>query len=387
MLIYLTIILLLAFFYYHYDVSKAEKYKNVMYILACLAFICVAGLRYRIGFDTINYMTDFYGPYFPKLSEFRFSTDYGGEVLWVLINATAKSIGGGFYTVQFIQAIIVNVVVFWFLKKYSPRPFLAILLYFLFQWWNYCFEAMRESIAIAFYLFGLDALLSGKGLGRFYLRAWPAVFVHTFGFLVLLFPAIKYLKINKYLPFIVIGFIVFLVCVGDLVNNLLESMMGMQLDSDASSKMMKYMGDETYGEANLSIFGIISLFISRIIPIGCFAYVLHKNNKPETDVFIPYLIMYIFMVGLRIAIPIFFRFFNYFEVMLIIAITQAIDISPKKSFNRLLSVGMMGMMILIRSYELTKPEGPSRAYNRYIPYNSVFTEDYNECSESIFRFY
>ena len=54
MLIYLTIILLLAFFYYHYDVSKAVKYKNIVYILACLTFICVAGLRYRIGFDTIN---------------------------------------------------------------------------------------------------------------------------------------------------------------------------------------------------------------------------------------------------------------------------------------------------------------------------------------------
>lgn len=387
MTIYICIFAFLLFFYYHYDIRKAKDYKDFTYILIGILLICVAGFRYRIGYDTTNYMADFSLPYIPGLSDFSFKADYGGDLLWVLINSFAKSVGGGFYTVQFIQAIIINSVVLWFIKKYSPQPFLGVLLFFLFQWWNYCFEAMRESIAIAFYLFGLDALISQNSIKNYYLRVWPAIFAHTFGFIVLLFPLIRYIRINRYLPVIVVLFGLVCISLSDILTNLVESLMTFQIDSSATSKMIKYIDSDVYGEANLSLAGIISLIISRIIPISVFIYVLHKNHKSETDTFIPYLIAYVFVVCLRMAVPIFFRFFNYFEIMLIIAITQTMQITAPKSFRRLLSSSMLVFMILIRTYELTKPESTSRVYNRYIPYNSIFTEDYNEKSEAIFRYY
>ena len=136
-----------------------SRYRSVNYWFACILLILVAALRYRIGFDIINYMESFESPFYPRLSDFSFSGDYGNDILWVFINAIGKSSPWGFYTVQFIQAAIVNIAVFWFIKRHSPKQFFAILLFFLFQWWNYCFEAMRESIAIAFYLFALDALI------------------------------------------------------------------------------------------------------------------------------------------------------------------------------------------------------------------------------------
>lgn len=387
MTVYIFTFAFLLFFYYHYDLRKAKDHKDIVYILICIALICIAGFRYRIGYDTTNYMAEFSLPYIPHLSDFSLSADYGGDFLWVLINSFAKSIGGGFYTVQFIQAIIVNTVVFWFIKKYSPQPFLGILLFFLFQWWNYCFEAMRESIAIAFYLFGLDALISQNSIKKYYLRVWPAILAHTFGFIVLLFPLIRHIRINRYLPVIVVLFSIVCISLSDILTNLVEGVMTFQIDSSATSKMIKYIDSDVYGEANLSLAGIISLIISRIIPISVFIYVLYKNRQPETDVFIPYLITYIFVVCLRMAVPIFFRFFNYFEIMLIIAITQTMQITKPGTFRRLLSSSVLAFMILIRSYELTKPESTSRVYNRYIPYNSFFTEDYNEKSEAIFRYY
>ena len=387
MTIYICVFAFLVFFYYHYDIRKAKDYKSIIYLLIGISLICIAGFRYRIGYDTTNYMADFALPYIPALSNFSIYADYGGDFLWVLINSFAKSVGGGFYTVQFIQAIIVNSVVLWFIKKYSPQPFLGVLLFFLFQWWNYCFEAMRESIAIAFYLFGLDALISKNNIKKYYLRVWPAILAHTFGFIVLLFPLISFIRINRYLPFIVALFSIVCISLSDILTNMVESVLTLQIDSSATSKMIKYIDSDVYGEANLSFAGIISLIISRIVPISVFIYVLHKNNKPETEVFIPYLITYIFVVCLRMAVPIFFRFFNYFEIMLIIAITQTMQITRPGTFRRLLSSSMLAFMILIRSYELTKPESTSRVYNRYIPYNSVFTEDYNEKSEAIFRYY
>ena len=126
MTVYLLLLVFLAFLFYHYDVRKEQQYKDIFYVLSCVALICVAGLRYRIGYDTTNYMADFSSPYIPPLSDFSFSADNGDDKLWTLINSFAKTVGGGFYTVQFVQAIIVNVVVFWFIKRHSPKPFLAV---------------------------------------------------------------------------------------------------------------------------------------------------------------------------------------------------------------------------------------------------------------------
>lgn len=329
-------------------------------------------------------MESFYSPYYPPLSEFSFRGDYGNDILWVFINSLAKSVGGGFYTVQFIQAAIVNIVVFWFIKKHSPKPFLGILLFFLFQWWNYCFEAMRESIAIAFYLFGLDALISENSYKKYYLRVWPAALVHTFGFITFLFPLITYLKVNKYLPFVFVGFLVLFFSISDLMNSMVEGMVG--VDGLAAEKATKYIESDIYGESTLSMAGVISLFISRVIPIAFLIYVLYLDKSKETEVFIPYLLCYILVVFLRIAMPIFFRFYNYFEVMLIIAITQAVSLPKinRHSLRHFATVAVVALMVLIRAFELTEPAG-YEAYKRYFPYNSVFTQDYNEQSEAVFR--
>ncbi len=387
--IYLILLIYLLFLFYRYDMCCQSRYQNVNYWFACIVLILVAGFRYRIGFDTINYMESFESPFYPRLSDFRFGGDYGNDILWVFINSIGKSTSLGFYTVQLIQAAIVNIAVFWFIKRHSPKQFFAILLFFLFQWWNYCFEAMRESIAIAFYLFALDALICKNSLKHYYLRVWPAIFAHTFGFVTLFFPLIRYLKINKYLPVVFALFLVVLFSISDVVNTLVEGMT--MMENAASAKATKYMESDIYGESTLSLAGIVALFISRVVPIMYIVFVLHRNKDPKTDVFIPYLLCYILVVLLRMEMPIFFRFYNYFEIMMIVGMTQAVTIHTKiREYNiTALTWIMILFMIVIRGYELTKPETDStydyKTYNRYIPYNSIFTEDYNEQSEFIFR--
>lgn len=389
MLIYIVLLIYLTVLCYVYDIKAFRKNRNLHYVCSCIILILVAGLRYRVGLDTIAYMRSFESPYYPSLEHFSLTGDYGSDIGWVFINSIAKSIGGGFYTVQFIQAIIVNVAVFWFIKRHSPKPFMAVLLFFMFQWWNYCFEAMRESIAIAFYLFALDALMTEKSLTKYYLRVWPAALVHTFGFVTFLFPLIRYLKVNKYLPIIIIIFLGVFFSIGDILNDLVESMETME--SMASAKATKYIESDTYGESNLSIAGIAALVLSRIIPMGYMIYVLQRNPDPESKKFIPYLICYILVVMLRIEIPIFFRFYNYFEIMMIIAMTQAVSLRHERygKMTGAITWAMILFMVFIRTYELTKPETDSlneyKTYNRYVPYNSIFTEDYNEESEYVFR--
>ena len=390
MLIYILLLIYLLLLFYVYDIKSYRKNRKLHYVLSCIILILVAGLRYRVGLDTIAYMRSFESPYYPFLAEFSIWGEYGSDIGWVFINSLAKSIGGGFYTVQFIQAIIVNVAVFWFVRRHSPKPFMAILLFFMFQWWNYCFEAMRESIAIAFYLFALDALITENSLKKYYLRVWPAALVHTFGFVTFLFPLIRYIKVNKYLPIIIIIFLGVFLSIGDLINEIVDSMSAME--GMASEKATMYLESDTYGVSNLSIAGIAALVVSRIIPMVYIIFVLQRDGDARNKIFVPYLISYILVVILRIEVPIFFRFYNYFEIMMIIAMTQAVSV--KQTRNRKMTTSLAWMMILfmvfIRAYELTKPETDSlneyKTYNRYVPYNSIFTQDYNEKSEYIFRY-
>ena len=390
MLIYILLLIYLLLLFYVYDIKSYGKNRKLHYVLSCFILIIVAGLRYRVGLDTIAYMRSFDSPYYPFLAEFSIWGEYGSDIGWVFINSLAKSIGGGFYTVQFIQAIIVNIAVFWFVRRHSPKPFMAILLFFMFQWWNYCFEAMRESVAIAFYLFALDALITENSLKKYYLRVWPAALVHTFGFVTFLFPLIRYIKVNKYLPIIIIIFLGVFLSIGDLINEIVDSMSAME--GMASEKATMYLESDTYGVSNLSIAGIAALVVSRIIPMVYIIFVLQRDGDARNKIFVPYLISYILVVILRIEVPIFFRFYNYFEIMMIIAMTQAVSV--KQTRNRKMTTSLAWMMILfmvfIRAYELTKPETDSlneyKTYNRYVPYNSIFTQDYNEESEYIFRY-
>lgn len=389
MFIYILLLVYLLALYYIYDVRGVTKYRFAYYVFTCIILILVAGLRYRVGLDTNAYMRSFNQPYYPTLDQFSWFANYGSDIGWVFINAIAKSVGCGFYTVQIIQALIVNVAVFWFIRRHSPKPFLGILLFFMFQWWNYCFEAMRESLAIAFYLFALDALITHNSLKRYYLRIWPAALVHTFGFVTFLFPLIRYIKVNKYLPFIAVAFLGVFFFIGDIINDLLESMQ--MMEGMAADKAMEHLSSDTYGESSLSIVGILTLLMSRIVPMVWMIIVLQKDEKESTKTFIPYLICYILVVILRLKVPIFFRFYNYFEVMMIIAMTQALAVTQdnKKSLKYAVTWCMILLMVFIRTYELTKVETGSlhgyKTYNRYVPYNSIFTEDYNEESEYVFR--
>lgn len=389
MFIYILLLVYLIALFYIYDVRGVTKYRFAYYVFTCIILILVAGLRYRVGLDTNAYMRSFNQPYYPTLDQFSWFANYGSDIGWVFINAIAKSVGCGFYTVQIIQALIVNVAVFWFIRRHSPKPFLGILLFFMFQWWNYCFEAMRESLAIAFYLFALDALITHNSLKRYYLRIWPAALVHTFGFVTFLFPLIRYIKVNKYLPFIAVAFLGVFFFIGDIINDLLESMQ--MMEGMAADKAMEHLSSDTYGESSLSIVGILTLFMSRIVPMVWMIIVLQKDEKESSKTFIPYLICYILVVLLRLKVPIFFRFYNYFEVMMIIAMTQALAVTQdnKKLLKYAVTWCMILFMVFIRTYELTKVETGSlhgyKTYNRYVPYNSIFTEDYNEESEYVFR--
>ena len=381
MFIYIAIFLYLLVITYKHDFKNDKRYLKLNYILSCVILIAVAGLRYRSGYDTNNYMESF--EHAPSLSDIINGREFYGDPLWMYIIGFSKEIYIDFFIVQIIQAVIVNCAVFWFIKRHSPKPFLAVLLYFILLWWNLCFEAMREAIAVSFFLFGLDALLENKGFKAYYLRVWPAIFAHSFGFVTLLFPFIKYLKVKKVAIIFIAAVLAISFFIKDYINDI-ASMLEMTSDM-ASDKATKYLESETYGENNMSINGMITMILGGIVP--CIPIIMSLKGKTilgKTNL-LPFVFVYICVVFLRIQIPIFFRFLNYFEIPVIVAFTQVIYIE-RKIIIRQFAYATMSIMVLLRMYSLTALDVGTtvKAYHRYIPYNSIFQRNFNKESETIF---
>lgn len=382
MLTYGAILIYLIILAYNYDISKKRRPNfGFHYAISCVLLIIVAAIRYRIGYDTINYMDTFRNA--PTIQDIINGYDFSGDPLWFYIMGISKAIYNDFTVVQLFQSIIVNCAVFWFVRRHSPKPFIAILLYYTLLWWNLCFEAMREAIAVAFFLYALDGLLSGKGFKSYFLRVWPAIFAHTFGAVTLVFPFIKYLKLNKFTLIIFIGIIGLSFSVKDYLNEIV--LMLEVVSDDAMAKGVKYLTSDTYGESGLSLMGIVSTVIGGILPCVSVIAILNRKANRGKNSLLPYVFICLCIVILRLQIPIFFRFLNYFEPLLIVAFTQAITVEKSKLMRQFASVSMF-LMVFIRMYSLTSPDvdTPIPAYYRYVPYNTIFTKDFNRNSEIIF---
>lgn len=389
MLIYIVIFVYLSYLVYKYDVKCVkDENKGLHYLFSCFILILVAGFRYRIGYDTNNYMESFMKA--PSLVDLFNGAEYKGDFLWAYIFGFSKEIYDDFFIVQFIQAIIVNCTFFWFIKRHSLKPFVAVFLYFMLEWWNLCFEAMREAIAVSFFLYALDAILSNKGLKVYYLRVWPALLAHTFGFVTLFFPLIKFLNIKKYAIIVCSLIFILIFLVKDYMNDLLLMMelatdAGMETSDLALDKATKYVNSDIYGESNMSIKGLMSLFVGNILPCIYIILLLNRNSKVYNQNWVAFVFVYICICVLRTQVPIFFRFLNYFEILVIVAFTNVLYHEELKIKRQMASVYMF-LMVLVRMYSLTSNDVDTTipAYYRYTPYNSIFQKDFNKKSEIIF---
>ena len=146
MLIYIVVTVLLLYLSYYYDISGKRVGRDGWYNAVLVFLILIAGLRWRVGTDTIAYLARFYHIY-PTLENFAISEyGLGQDPFYALINVIVKTLGGRFYMVQIIQATIVNVLVFKYIKRHSKYIFTCVLFYFFINYLNYNMETMRGSI-------------------------------------------------------------------------------------------------------------------------------------------------------------------------------------------------------------------------------------------------
>lgn len=376
-MIYFVVLFLLMFFAFIYDFSNAKSGKKFVYYSVLIGLICLSGFRYRVGGDTLMYMLRHPGmPEFGELSNYNAGLEKF-QPFWLFLVAFAKSITEEFYMVQLLHAIIVNTLVFSFLRANTKYIFTAILLYFIGYYGYFNFEILRESIAVAIFLYSIK-FLQNKNWVLYFSLSLVALLFHFSAIILFVFPFIISLKFNffRVILIFIIG-ILFGTIFNSFVNNL--TFVG---DFMKNAKM--YVGYIA------SFWGVVSLLFLYVLYPSFIYKISSSILKINTNLY-RLLNIYIIIGASTAFFYIFFRFLNYLTPILFIFLTEIIHGFIRKDyFNKVkMSTAILiflSISIIHTSHyfsDTSRYVADSRWYSFWYPYYSIFDKQVDETREEL----
>lgn len=332
-MIYLIVLILLLFLSFRYDIQEKTKNFDFWYRFVLLVFILIAGLRWRLGYDTPNYLESFYYRY-PTLGKFSF-TDYGigKDPFFVLINSVVKTLGGRFFVVQLIQSSIVNVLIFKYIKKHSRYVFTCILLYFVCFYYDYNMEIMRASISVVICLFAYDYLLDKKWL-KGYLLLCLALMFHMQTIVMFVLPIFLFLRLNKLGVAIIFGAFLFAIYVNEIFGEYLTMLDA--VNEVGAEKAEHYLNSDKYGVQTKNLkFMAVMYFPYIIYSIASLLYIKKYDKENPLLRYEPFLLFGVIFIVMQLNLLIAYRFVDYFRIYFIMFFSELFISLIKQCVSRL----------------------------------------------------
>jgi hypothetical protein len=374
MTVYILILLILLVLVINYDINRSTLGYKISYIIMLVLFVCVSGLRYKIGSDTLSYMEEY--KYLPNISQlFKsgvFDTRY--DFLWVVFCAVCKSISDSFFFMQFLHALIINSIYFYFIYNNTKYRFTAIFLYYVLGFLYFNTEILRESTAIAIFLLSISSYYRKNWL-RYYVLGFFSFLFHSSALIVIVFPFLSKIKFNK-------AFILSLLIVM-IMAGLVWQLFSTNIDlffivASIESKSRAYLNNETYvSNFNGMVYGLITYMIVPLLAVFFHQKYL-KTNVVEAPFIWVYLAIGIFIVYNN---TIFTRFQNYLFFPFILFLSNLIIESYRRRrkilFHTIKVTGIFVLLIVGKYYNYFKPDitQTTYIYQRYIPYHSILTKE------------
>lgn len=304
-MIYVVVFILLLIPVVKYDLMAKSGGENKWYYFNLIVLILLAGLRYRVGGDTLMYMSMYNEwPAFDELKYFDFETALYNP-LWYVYTSIPRSISDEFWVFQMIQAFIVNSVFFWFFKKYSPQYYFSvILLYYVGYYCYFNMEIMREILCICVLMLITPCLLNKKFI-PYFIGCTIATYIH-FSAIIMFFLPLLFLLFRKpswKLLLLILGCVIVFLNVVNLAALLVSIF---SINDKLAVLIEKYMDNQS------NIAGMISQFIT-FLPVLGIVYLREQNQDIDyKDKFLPIVMGIVFAFSLAMGFVGFARFVNYF---------------------------------------------------------------------------
>lgn len=399
-MIFVIILVFLSFLAYQYDIKGkgAKRNRDIWYKIILWVLILVAGLRYRLGGDSIPYLYCFYNR-IPYLWEFQlediFKHQY--EPLFLLFNIIIKSLVGKFFIVQIIHASIVNILIFKYFKKHSRFPFLCVLIYFIWMYILFNFEVMRASLSVVICLFASDFILEKKWLKGYALYIL-AIGFHYSALVMLVIPFLFKLRINKIGYLILFASFVAGFWIASRLNNYLF-LFELTDSTTTSDKVDLYMsnGDLSNG---VDLRGYLLHVIPALLyPIITFK-IIKRKKEPGAERLLK--LEPLIMIGLMFelitnSILMLYRVAYFFVIYLIICYSELVIHIIRTTGTRDIQFAIVKVFIFLlpfiniitsyyRAVENPKQSPAIYNYRKYVPYSSIIDKTKDPVREKIWGY-
>jgi hypothetical protein len=379
-IIILTYLLILVLLFEISRIKVDNSVKNFFYYSSLFILIAVAGLRYRIGMDTFFYMYNYENT--PVLKDFDFSKAVF-EPFWYLLLSLCKSIVNDFVLVQIVHAIVVNTVIFWFIKKYTVYRFTAIFIYYISFYILFNTELLRQALSICCLLVAYPSFTDRKWL-KYYMLSIVAVLFHYTALLFLIFPLLKRIRVDVKIILLLFAVSVLFLVFSEQIKNLLTG--GLEMIG-LSGRL------DIYLNVKLNYKGIIGGYVLYVfIP----AIVIYFNDKLNGQNNFKDLYFIYFVISFTVIVfPSLLRLREYmFIICMVYWINFILVISNWKFVRRLRQVVICCLFILYLIPDFlfffrdqSDLVSGTKYYHRYIPYCSVFNPKKNPQREKLWRVY
>lgn len=364
-MIYLLTLLMLFFGVLMFESRPNTKAATHFYWFQCISLVFLSGLRNYVGGDSIGYMAMWDDlPQLNELHNFEFST-FTYQPLWYFFNALVKEIYNSFFVFQIFHAAFVNLSIFLFIKKFSKHPFTSVLVYFLFTFFYFNTEILRESLAISVFLFAAPALAE-KRWKKYFLLVTIAFMFHSSAIILFFLPLLSWIFTEK---FSLKTFLKIFLFLSVLLNPIV---LGFIIDRFFPS--FKPLVDN-YSNWEWSAIGL-TIAIIKTFMIYLIILVRQQNNVCNKKIDIG-LRLYFFFAFFSIIAPIGQRFMNYFVLFFIISLVELMWQTRGISlFRKTLIFGFFLSFTMQYYFRDTTASAnqKSRFFHRYYPYYSVFEE-------------
>lgn len=379
-MIYIFIILLLLFFSFRYDFCGRKDGRILCYNIVLVLLILIAGLRWRVGTDTIAYINRFYHDY-PTIDNFSFG-DYGigNDPFYALINVIVKSLGGRFYMVQIIQASIVNILVFKYIKRHTNFIFTCVLLYFFISYVNYTMEVMRGSISIVICLFGNDYIQDKKWIKGYALYLLALMF-HIQTIVLFFLPCLFFIRLNKYgLLLLVAAFVT-----GLFLKTIFESYLSLVESGVIENEIEDKLYSDKYGTSHGNLLFFVGLLLVKFVyPILSLLYIKKYGENEMIMRLEPFMVFGLMFVLLQISFPIAFRYVYYYELYFALFYSKVLSLMSDRLMS--LSKGIRFTRAYLLFFPVLLYYGYARySTHKYHPYTSVIEKSVNKEKEEVFK--
>lgn len=373
-MIYLVVFIFILIPVIKFDLLAKKGGEDFWFYSSLVFLILVAGLRYRVGGDTLVYMAEFDS--YPKLNELKYFDFETAKFnpLWCVFNSLCCSVSDSFTFFQIIHAIILNCTFFHFFRKYCPRYyFSAILVWFVGYWFYLSMEILRESICICILLWSTDWLLEKKYV-RYLLMCIAALLMHysSIAMFILPFSLLVFRHPDWKLQIILLGIVV----VATSVVNLPLAIANHFSINEKVDFIMEYYLEN--GERSIN--GIL-VDTAGYLPVLGLIWLRERNNIEDEFDFTPIVSCMFLFTGLSFYLGIAERFLYYFIPYFIVYLVNTIyemqmendwrnrNVSALVTFAVLFLVCSKFFIYYYRDRSDVYPN--TRSYSLFIPYHSV----------------